>query len=230
MAFGINKKYFSFILRPYLFNAHLKRSKLLKKFKKENLSLDYFVTITNSRIGNFNHFGDEVQLINSEIGDHSYVNSNTRITHSIIGKYCSIGSNVTLGMGIHPTDLVSTHPAFYSNKKSFKTFADSNFVEEYSPIILGNDVWIGSNSIIMGGVKIGNGAIIAAGAVVTKDVKPYEIVGGIPAKHIKMRLDPIVIQKLEKIKWWDFEESWIEENYKLFLDKEKFLDLFNDEK
>jgi len=187
------------------------------------------VSIHNSHFGNFVHLGDEVKLINSDIGDHSYVNANTRIIKSNIGKYCSIGPNVILGMGIHPTDLISTHPAFYSNNKSFKTFSNKNYFEEYEKITLGNDVWIGSNAIIMGGVTIGDGAIVAAGAIVTKDVKPYEVVGGIPAKHIKMRLDKKIIDRLMKIKWWDKDESWIENNFSLFLDSNEFLNYFSND-
>src|SRR5690606_29947135 len=93
---------------------------------------------------------------------------------------------------------------------------------------IGNDVWIGEDAIIMGGVKIGDGAIIAARAVVTKDVPPYSIYGGVPAKLIKYRFDNYIIKKLLAIKWWDLEESWIRENYYLFHDAEKFISNFND--
>ena len=131
-----------------------------------------------------------------------------------------------MGIGKHPTDLASTHPAFYSTGKAFKTFADRNYFEEYENISIGHDVWIGSRTIIMGGVKIGNGAIVAAGAVVTKDVEPYSIVGGIPARHIKYRIQKDKIDLLEKTEWWNQNENWFRENFKLFHDVESLIQYF----
>ncbi|MBJ2172616.1 CatB-related O-acetyltransferase [Aureibaculum sp. A20] len=165
-------------------------------------------------------------MTNSKIGNHSYVNSKTSVNRTSIGKFCSIGSNVVFGLGKHPTTIISTHPAFYSNNKSFKTFADKVYFKEYENIKIGNDVWIGYNSIIMDGVNIGNGAIIAAGAVVTKDVKPYEVVGGVPARHIKYRFTHDMINLIEKTEWWNNDEDFFKDNYKIFLDNEKFINYF----
>ncbi len=226
MVFGINKKYFSYILKPYLIYVHYKRNKLLNKYKDKSLFLGIYVSIKDSLIGYHVYLGSKVRLKNSEIGNHSYVNANTIINHTKIGKFCSIGPDVQFGMGKHPTNLISTHPAFYSNNKVFKTFANKNQFKEYEEIVLGNDVWIGGNVIIMGGVNIGDGAIVAAGAIVTKNVKPYEIVGGIPAKHIKFRIDKKLINKIRSTKWWDKDEKWLEENYKLFLNHKIFFKYF----
>ncbi|MCB0472384.1 MAG: CatB-related O-acetyltransferase, partial [Flavobacteriaceae bacterium] len=220
MAFGISKKFFSFLLNPYLIYVHFKRKKLLKKYREKSLLLDLYVSIYESDIGYHVFLGTGVQLYNSAIGDHSYVNSKSSINYTKIGKFCSIGSNVTMGMGIHPTDLVSTHPAFYSNNKAFKTYADKNYYVEYGNIEIGNDVWVGSNVTILENVFIGDGAIIATGAVVTKDVKPYEIVGGIPAKHIKYRIKEDLIEKIRATKWWDKDENWLQENFHLFLNND----------
>lgn len=224
MGFGINKKYFSFILNPYLAYVFYKRKMILKKYKHKHLIIGIYTTIRNSKIGNFNYLGNNVQFNNSNIGDHSYINSNSTVSRSNIGKFCSIASNVTLGLGEHPTNLISTHPAFYSNNKGFKTFSDQTIYKEYSEINIGNDVWISNNVIVMGGVTIDDGAIIAAGAIVTKDVKPYEIVGGVPARHIKFRFDNNKIEKIKKSAWWEKDENWFELNYKLFLDEDKFFD------
>lgn len=226
MGFGINRKFFSFLLNPYLLYADFKRNKLLKKYCDKFLTIGLFVSIENSEIGNYVYLGTKTRLNNSEIGDYSYTNSNTYISYTKIGKFCSIGSNVQFGMGKHPTDLISTHPTFYSNNKAFETFSNKNYFKEYEEILLGNDVWIGSNVTIMGGVNIGDGAIVAAGAIVTKDVKPYEIVGGVPAKHIKFRLEESIILKIQKTEWWNKDGKWLKQNYKMFLNNEKFLKYF----
>ena len=224
MVFGTSKKYFSFLFRPYLILDYYKRHKLLSKYKKNQLCIGLNTKLDNVEIGKFVFLGNKITLRNSTIGDHSYINSDTHISNSKIGKFCSIASNVTFGLGMHPTHLISTHPSFYSCNKGYKTFADREYFLEYGTIILGNDVWVGNNAIIMYGVSIGDGAIIAAGAIVTKDVKPYEVVGGIPAKHIKFRFKEDEILKLSTFKWWNKDEAWLEEHYKLFLDREKFLE------
>jgi len=227
MAFGINKKSILFILNPYSFYKHLKKKRLLKKYADVKLRLGDGVSINKSQIEQHVYLGNEVSLQNSSIGSHSYVNSKTNINFTEIGKFCSIGPNVKFGMGLHPTNLISTHPSFYSNNKSFKTFADKTYFKEYDKTILGNDVWVGSDVIVMGGISIADGAIIAAGAVVTKDVGAYEVVGGIPAKHIKYRINKELIEKIRNTKWWDKDEKWFEEHYHIFLDDKKFRDYFN---
>ncbi len=227
MAFGINKNFFSYILNPYLLYVTFKKNRLLKKYKKKSLLIENFASINNSEIGKYIYLGSGVKLNNSVIGDHSYVNSNTIINNTVIGKFCSIASYVKFGLGSHPTHLISTHPSFYSNKHVFKTFADKMYFTKDNKITVGNDVWIGESVTIMGGVTIGDGAIIATGAIVTKDVTPYEVVGGVPAKHIKFRFDEKLIEQIRITKWWDKDEKWFEENYKLFLDQEIFLNFFN---
>jgi len=226
MVFGISKKYLSFILNPYMIWVYHKKNSFQNMYKDKNLIIGIYSTIKNSIIGNYVFLGNHVRINNSEIGDHSYVNSNTVIGRSKIGKFCSIASNVTLGLGNHPTNLISTHPAFYSNNKGFKTFSDKTIFQEYGKISIGNDVWISNNVIVLGGVKISDGAIIAAGAIVTKDVKPYEVVGGIPARHIKFRFSEDKIKKIIKSNWCNREEEWFEKKYKIFIDEEKFFNYF----
>jgi len=214
------------LFNPYVFYLEYKRRNLLKVYRRKEISLGLGVSISNSDIGMYVSLGNKVTLNNSFIGGHSYVNSNSIINRTRIGKFCSIGPDVKIGMGIHPTDLISTHPAFYSNNKVFKTYADKMYVTEYGEINIGNDVWIGSNVIIMDNIKIEDGAVIASGAIVTKNVKSYSVVGGVPAKHIKMRFDNEEIEKLLKIKWWDRDEKWLKNNYKIFLEKNVFFDYF----
>ncbi|MEM5663830.1 CatB-related O-acetyltransferase [Bacillus toyonensis] len=111
------------------------------------------------------------------------MNSDTRIISGIIGKFCSISYGCQIGMSEHPTNYISTSPYSYGSSNIFGI--TPYFEEVHSPPIIGNDVWIGGRVIILQGVTIGDGAIIAAGAVVNKDVPPYTIVGGVPAKPIK---------------------------------------------
>lgn len=138
-----------------------------------------------------------------DIGYKTYIRSGGVIqSTSSIGRYCSIGSHVYIGIqrDTHPMDWVSTHPFSYTNTQL-----------KYQPAvqtsIIGHDVWIGTNAIIMSGVNIGTGAIIAAGALVTKDVAPYSIVGGNPAQEIKKRFNTELIEHLLASKWWHIEEK-----------------------
>lgn len=155
-----------------------------------------------------------------EISENSYVNANSNVISGKIGKYCSIGYGVDIGMFEHPTNMVSSSLMIYKNCLYWNEIS--------SPPIIGNDVWIGSKATILQGVNIGNGAIIAAGAVVTKDVPAYAIVGGVPAKIIKYRFDEKIRKNLEETKWWNMDDKWIKENKKLFDNPEKFLEAINE--
>ena len=220
MGFGWSKiiKYMSFRM---LF-LQIERQLLYLKFRKRNLKLSISCDIRNSKIGKNNFLGENVSLINSTIGDYSYINSNSKVTNTIIGKFCSIGPNVQIVLGSHPSNFVSTHPIFYANNKPFETFSDGIYFKEYEGVVIGNDVWIAEGVLIPGGITIGDGAIITARAVVTKDVEPYSIVGGIPAKHIKYRFDAETINRISHSKWWDWEEKKLRENYRNFHDFEHF--------
>lgn len=149
-----------------------------------------------------------------------------------IGRYCSIGHKVTVLTGTHPSHkFVSTHPTFFSlelqngttyvstQKFKEKIYADEN--NKYGCII-GNDVWIGYNATIMGGCTIGDGAIVATGALVKENVEPYTIVAGQPAKVIGKRFEDEKIAFLMKIKWWDKPEAWIKSHADDFEDISKF--------
>ena len=151
------------------------------------------------------------------IGENTYINSSCSICHSDsrIGKFCSIGKNVFIGTSFHPLDYLSTSPVGYldispmtdgmvlpADKRG--TFCNGK------PVTIGNDVWIGLNAVIMDGVTIGDGAVIGACAVVTKDVPPYAIAVGIPAKVIKYRFPEDTIQRLLRSRWWDRPEEVIQ--------------------
>jgi acetyltransferase-like isoleucine patch superfamily enzyme len=173
---------------------------------------------TKSNISKTAYLAPGAVIGNSTIGEHSRVRQFVTMHFTKVGKYSAIGKYVKIGLGDHPLNLISTNAIFYSHKKN-ETRSDwvrAIDFSEHNETVIGNDVWIGESVTIVGGVKIGHGAVIATKAVVTKDVPPYAVVGGIPAKIIKYRFEPEVIQKLIEIKWWDLPESEIEQSLEAF--------------
>ncbi len=175
-----------------------------------------------------NHIGKN-SFFDGHIGFGSYVGSNCNL-NAKIGRYCSIADNVSIVVGAHPTSYVSTHPAFYSTRKQsgFSFVKNGKFEEiKYADnqkhiVTIGNDVWIGFGALLLQGINIGDGAVIGAGAIVTKDVEPYSIVAGVPAKLIRKRFSDEEIAILLDTKWWDKDFQWINDNVDLFTDPLSF--------
>lgn len=181
--------------------------------------------LKNVTMGAYSAIGEHTVFSDSQIGAYSYISSNCVMYNAEIGKFCSIAANVKIGLGKHPVDFISTSPVFYSlNKQCGKSFTDRSLFKEGEDTYIGNDVWIGTNVIILDGIKIGDGSIIGAGSVVTKDVEPYTIVAGIPAKLIKKRFSEEVVGKLQSLKWWNWEEEKLIRNLALFQHHEFDLD------
>lgn len=170
-------------------------------------------------------------FFDGEIGKYSYIGKNCEISAKI-GNFCSIASNVKVVSGNHPLERFSTSPVFFSKDgqciKSFvnkKTFDDFRYVDNEKKLAceIGNDVWIGENVLIRGGVKIGNGSCIAMGSVVVDDVEPFSIVGGVPAKKIRERFPIDIIIELEKLEWWNRSDRWLNSMSGYYMDIKKFI-------
>ena len=170
-----------------------------------------------------------------KMGKYSYIGANSLIVGSL-GRFCSIGGNVFFLASTHPSkNWISTHPSFYSVKKqSGISFTTKNRFNEYPKkeghpfsIEIGNDVYIGFGATILGPVTIGDGAIIAACSVVTKDVPPYAIVAGNPAKILKFRFEPDEVDFIQKTQWWNKDEEWLKENADKFCSFKTFCQIYS---
>lgn len=154
----------------------------------------------------------------SKVGDYTYIGPNSSINNVVIGKYCSISKNVNIGLAVHPINFISTSPIFFSpiNGTGYSWAKTKMFDDSPKKVFIGNDVWIGMNVSIMGGITIGDGAIIGSHSLITKNVEPYAIVGGVPAKKIKMRFDDEIISQLIASEWWDYPKSKILDKISIF--------------
>lgn len=204
---------------------------------------DYIYVMDNTRysVNDFEYKGVKIGRYTNEVPG---ILSEFPLVKSI-GRFCSINPSAKVVVN-HTTMCVSTHNMLQLRRYNGRETCDTmyKYIDKYGkyeddipcggtkicnnpPVVIGNDVWIGSNVIILPGVKVGDGAILSAGAVVSKNVEPYSIVGGVPAKHIKYRFPKAMREAFLRIKWWDWPVEKIKENIELFYQPELFCQIFD---
>lgn len=160
----------------------------------------------DSRFEGYNQVYRGARLLSSALGLASYLAEGARVSNCTMGRYCSIGHQAMVGgLGKHPVDRLGSHPAFYSAADvSGLGFGQASDFAELPRTVIGNDVWIGARAIVLDGMRVGDGAIIGAGAIVTRDVEPYAVVAGSPARLIRYRFSPEIVCELLDWAWWSF--------------------------
>lgn len=190
----------------------------IKKLTNKNIAFNA-IWDNKSRFTDYTHLKRGARLVNSTVGKYSRIGINCKIVNTTVGNFTAIGENTVAGLGQHPTNYLTYHSIFY--KKGNWGWHDDwvkypEGFQENKPITIGNNVWIGTRVIIMDGVTIGDNSIIASGAIVTKDVPPYSIVGGVPAKVIKTLFDVEMRKRLDEIQWWNLSDAEITRCIDLF--------------
>lgn len=191
-------------------------------------------TVKDSVLGRGSTIGDFSQVINCHLSEHvalqryqmvrhtnigryTYTGRNFTAWHCDIGAFCSISWNVSIGGANHDYRRITTHSFLYSDDFGLKPAGCSGYERFADQCCIENDVWIGCGASVLRNVTVGDGAVIAAGAVVTDNVAPYTIVAGVPAKPIRRRFDDDICEELLRCRWWELPEGAIRENYSLFL-------------
>lgn len=178
----------------------------MKKLAAQPL-IDPTAQVRASTLGRYTEVGARTHLLESELGDYSYIVNDGDMAYTKAGKFCSIAAMTRINPGNHPMWRASQAHFTYRASAYFEGEADEESFFDWRRshrVILGNDVWIGHGAIILPGRRIGDGAVVAAGAIVTKDVPAYAIVGGNPARVIKPRFPEPIAQRLSRLTWWDW--------------------------
>lgn len=162
--------------------------------------------VQESQLGSWTQVAEGAQLVESRLGDYSYVMEHVQAIYTTIGKFCSIASYVRLNPGNHPLERPSSHHFTYRSAQYELGEDDLAFFRwrRENLVSIGHDVWIGHNATVLPGVRVGNGAAIGAGTIVTKEVEPYTVVAGVPAKPVRRRFSPHLAERLEALAWWDW--------------------------
>ena len=195
-------------------------------------SVDSSSLIVDCVLGRYTEIGPGCKVQHSRLGDYSYLYAQNDVIYADIGKFCSIATAVRINPVNHPshTRVAQHHMTYRCSKYGFGPDDQSVTAErEALRVILGNDVWVGHAAILLGGVTVGDGAVVAAGAVLTHDVQPYEIVGGVPARHIGWRFPEPIRESLLRIRWWDWDHETVGRRLKEFNDPAEFCRTYDPE-
>lgn len=192
-------------------------SKAIKKLRGSS--------ILNSTIHKTSKIESGSHIVNSFFDRHSFCGYDCEIVNCHVGSFSSIASKVVIGGGMHPIDWVSTSPVFYDGRDSVKTKFSVHKRIPAKKTYIGHDVWIGQGVTIKQGIQVGNGSIIGMGSVVTKNVEPYTIVAGNPARVIRPRFEIDIIQELMRVKWWEYGDQELHKYAKYFTDPRKFIEM-----
>jgi phosphonate metabolism protein (transferase hexapeptide repeat family) len=163
--------------------------------------------LKSCRLGRYSAIGERVVLREVSVGDYTYFERHAEAIYTEIGKFCSIAANSRINALEHPLERLTTHKLTYRPNEYFRYLGvDDQFRERRRAkrVTIGHDVWIGHGGVVMPGVSIGNGAVVGANAVVTRDVEPYWIVAGSPARVLRPRFEPAIAERIERLAWWDW--------------------------
>ena len=186
--------------------------------------------IEESRLGSWTEIGAYTRVEESEIGDYSYIaDAWSSVIYTTIGNFCSIASHMRINPGNHPMDRVSQHHFTY--RRTQYGFGEANEEDFFDwrrqhRCTIGHDVWIGHGATVMPGVEISTGAVVGAGTVVTRDVAPYHVVAGVPARKIRRRFPSDLTEALILTEWWNWDHATLRERFDDFLDLETFLEKY----
>lgn len=195
-------------------DAVVRSSKLMEKS-----SVGDFSKVENSVLNKYVRIDRNNYIWHSIVGKHSYTGKNTSVISAEIGNFVSVSWNVTIGGANHDYSRVTTHSFLYDDRDALRPEGASGYDRFKAPCIIKNDVWIAANAVILRGITVGNGAVIGAGSVVTKDIPDYAIVVGVPARIIGYRFEENLIHLLNQTCWWNWEDEQIRKNYHLFNQK-----------
>lgn len=196
------------------------RRVLFKLFKKSQLT-----AVKDSHVHESSKLEAGTVFYNSVMGRYSFCGYDCDISHADIGGFVSIANGVVLGGGRHPMEWVAMSPVFYEGRDSVKEKFSTHKRELVKRVAIGDDVWIGRSAIVLPGVQVATGAVIGAGAVVTRNVPAYSIVAGNPARLIRYRFEEGVIRRLLSTRWWDLPDDELHRLGPYFNDVERFLEV-----
>ncbi len=172
--------------------------------------IDPAAKVVRSTLGRYTEVGPRTELLEVELGDYSYVVNDSDIAYSRIGKFASIAAMTRINPGNHPMHRASQAHFTYRASAYFEDAQDEPEFFDWrrsQGVTIGHDVWVGHGAIILPGRTVGDGAVIAAGAVVTKDVPPYAIMAGVPARMVRWRFSPEIGERLSALSWWHWDHA-----------------------